>query len=139
VLKAGGPAAQTFIAALAKALGTAAALNVALQTTGENAGGHERRHQGHRQGLRRRQGNIKGWDEVQGNFNQKLAEAGAEAKSLAIEAGQHLLPVLTNVVGWIGSTGLPGIEHLGSAVGDAVHWLVQLPGPVKDAASPWPR
>ncbi|MFE3229344.1 phage tail tape measure protein [Nocardia sp. NPDC059228] len=53
-------------------------------------------------------GDVKGWAEVQDNFNQKLKETKAAVGAWAIEAGDHLLPVATKV--------LEGVQ-------DAVHWL----------------
>jgi len=53
-------------------------------------------------------GNIKGWSEVQGNFNQQLSEVVAGIKSWVIELGQKLLPKATEFLGWLK---------------DAAHWM----------------
>ena len=132
VLKAGGPAAQVFTAAMAKAFGTTAALNVSLQTTGENAAATNAAIKDIAGSSAQADGNIRGWAEVQGNFNQQLHEAVQHIASLATEAGEHLLPVLTSALGFVNRDVVPGIEHMGSAVGDAVHWWSQLPGPIKE-------
>lgn len=134
VLKAGGPAAQVFTAAMAKAFGTTAALNVSLQTTGENAAATNAAIKDIAGASAQADGSIKGWDEVQGNFNQKLSEAEQSLKSLATEAGMHLLPALGDVFGFVSNDVVPGIEHMGSAVGDAAHWWSQLPAPIKDTS-----
>ena len=135
VLKAGGPAAQVFEAALAKSVGTSAGLNVLLQTTGENASATSKNIADIGKATQQTDGNIKGWAEVQGTFNQKLHEAVAGAGALAIQLGQHLLPAGTAVFGWIADHGIPDLEHLGSAVGTSVHWFSQLPPPVRDTAA----
>ncbi|MGZ4617181.1 MAG: phage tail tape measure protein [Frankiaceae bacterium] len=54
--------------------------------------------------------------------------------TLGIQLGTHLLPILGDTAGWLAHTGVPAIEHMGSAVGSAVHWFSQLPTPIKDAA-----
>ncbi|MEV6449650.1 phage tail tape measure protein, partial [Amycolatopsis sp. NPDC051716] len=43
-------------------------------------------------------GDVKGWAEVQENFNQKLAETKAQVGAFAIEAGDKLLPVATKML-----------------------------------------
>ncbi|MFI5542125.1 hypothetical protein ACIA5H_37810, partial [Nocardia sp. NPDC051900] len=53
-------------------------------------------------------GDVKGWAEVQENFNQKLAETKAQVGAFAIEAGDKLLPVATKM--------LEGVQH-------TVEWL----------------
>jgi TP901 family phage tail tape measure protein len=134
ILKQGGPAAQAFTAALQKAVGDSAGLTVALQLTGEHAATVNDNIAKIAGSSREAGGNIKGWSEVQGNFNQQLHEAGAALESMAIEFGTKLLPYLTDGLHFITTTAIPGIEHLGSAVGSAAHWFSELPGPVKDMA-----
>jgi TP901 family phage tail tape measure protein len=134
ILKQGGPAAQAFTAALQKAVGDSAGLTVALQLTGEHAATVNDNIAKIAGSSREAGGNIKGWSEVQGNFNQQLHEAGAALESMAIEFGTKLLPYLTDGLHFITTTAIPGIEHLGSAVGAAAHWFSELPGPVKDMA-----
>jgi hypothetical protein len=134
VLKSGNPAAQEYAAALQKSVGTSAGLSVALQLTGEHAGPVNDAIKAIGKSTGDTAGNIKGWGEVQGNFNQQLDEAKASAGAMAIQVGQHLLPVLTGTFRWINQTGIPAIKGMASGVGDAVKWFSQLPGPVRDAA-----
>lgn len=106
-LKAGGPAAQSYQAALAKATGDATGLNVALMLTGENTayvsgaikavGGATTEAGNH----------VKGWADVQSTFNQRMAEFKASLGSVSIEIGNALLPyakdllgVVADSVGW---------------------------------------
>ncbi|OXR46676.1 hypothetical protein B7C42_01651 [Nocardia cerradoensis] len=90
-------------------------------------------------------GDVKGWAEVQSNFNQKLKETKAQVGAWAIEMGDHLLPAATKVlegvqhlVQWteqhragianlareIGSDAMPVLNGLGHALGDVTHWLM---------------
>ncbi|MCU1615749.1 MAG: phage tail tape measure protein, partial [Frankiales bacterium] len=146
ILKTGGPAVQTYIGALGKAVGTSEGLSVALQLTGENAAGANKAIDAVAKASGQADGSIRGWDEVQGNFNQRLAEAEQGAKSFAIEAGQHLLPILTNVLGYVQDHGPAAMHDLGAAFhaaevaagpliaagGGVLHVFQELPGPMKD-------
>ncbi|MCW2901618.1 MAG: phage tail tape measure protein, partial [Streptosporangiaceae bacterium] len=147
ILKTGGPAVQTYIGALGKAVGTSEGLSVALQLTGENAAGANKAIDAVAKASAQADGSIRGWDEVQHNFNQRLAEAEQGAKSFAIEAGQHLLPVLTDVLGYVHDHGPAALHALGtgfhdvevvmspfvSAAGGVLHVFQELPGPMKEA------
>jgi TP901 family phage tail tape measure protein len=146
ILKAGGPAAQTYTAALQKAMGTSAGLTVALQVTGEHAAATNAAIKDIGKAAGDTAGNIKGWDEVQSNFNQRLAQVEAGAKSLAIEAGQRLLPALTGVLGYVEDHGPAAMHDLGAAFhaaevaakplidagGGILHVFQELPAPIKD-------
>jgi hypothetical protein len=120
---------------LQKSVGTSAGLSVALQLTGEHAGPVNDAIKAIGRSTGDTAGNIKGWSEVQGNFNQQLDEAKASVGAMAIQFGQHLLPVLTGTFRWINQDGIPAIKNLASGVGDAVKWFTQLPGPVKAVAA----
>lgn len=134
VLKAGGPQAQAFSAALQAAMGDSAGLTVALQLTGEHAAVVNQSIKDISKSSGDAHGNVQGWAEVQGTLNQQLAEAGGTVSKLAIEFGQHLLPAASSAMGFINRDVLPGIEHLGHGIGDVGHAFGQLPGPVKEAA-----
>lgn len=101
ILKAGSPAAQTYMDALRRATGDATGLNVALMLTGENteyvnktlakvsaahveAGNH-----------------VMHWSEIQETFNNRLHRAGAAMGALGIAVGQKLLPAVSTFVGWM--------------------------------------
>ncbi|KZM70754.1 phage tail tape measure protein [Nocardia terpenica] len=60
-------------------------------------------------------GNVKGWAEVQGNFNQKLAETKASIGATAIAIGTDLLPAATRMLDWLreGASWLQTHKRLG--------------------------
>jgi TP901 family phage tail tape measure protein len=95
ILKSGGNDTQTYMEALKRATGTADGMAVALQTTGENAVATNAAIADIAGATAQADGSIKGWDEVQGNFNQKLREVIDGIKSWVIELGQKLLPSVT--------------------------------------------
>jgi hypothetical protein len=134
MLKSGKPVAQQYTAALEGVMGTSAGLSVALQLTGAHASVVNQNVKDIAASSGDAKGNIKGWAEVQGNMNQQLAQAEHAIGAMAIQFGQHLLPVLTTGLGWVNTTGIPAFKNLASGVGDAVKWFTQLPGPVKEAA-----
>jgi len=96
-LKSGSNDSQTYISALKQATGGQEGLTVALQSTGENAAATNAAIKDIAEASTQADGNIKGWDEVQGNFNQKMAELHATIGSLMIRLGTVLLPTVTKV------------------------------------------
>jgi TP901 family phage tail tape measure protein len=58
---------------------------------------------------------VENWNTVQGNFNQKVAKAGAAIQVLAITVGSHLLPVFGKIV-----------EKFTPLVTGLAAWVVQL-------------
>jgi len=107
-LKTGGNDTQTYMEALKRATGTTDGMAVALQVTGEHAGATNEAIRDIAAAAPEAGGNIKGWSEVQGNFNQQLSEVVAGIKSWVIELGQKLLPKATEFLGWLK---------------DAAHWM----------------
>lgn len=92
-LKSGSPAAQTYQDVLRKVTGDATGLNVALMLTGENTD-YVNNAVKQVAGATTEAGNhVKGWSDVQKNFNQHLAEAKGHAQALGITLGDKLLPV----------------------------------------------
>ncbi|MFI5269390.1 MAG: hypothetical protein ACHQ7M_18595, partial [Chloroflexota bacterium] len=77
-------------------------------------------------------GNVKGWDLIQQNFNQKLDEAKGHVQAMAIQFGQQLLPALSGTLDFIDSKVLPGFERVGGIASAAASAFGKLPGPVKD-------
>jgi len=110
---------QNFTEAMKRATGTTDGLNVALQLTGEHAGATNAAIKDIAGSSAQADGNIKGWSEVQGNFNQQLSEVVAGLKSWVIELGQKLLPKATEFLGWLK---------------DAAHWMGDHKTLVKDTA-----
>lgn len=97
-LKAGSPAAQSYSAALAKAMGDSTGLNTALMLTGENTdyvNGAIKQIAGSTADA---SGNVKGWADIQKNFNQKMAETKGQVQATGIKIGLVLLPYATKMV-----------------------------------------
>lgn len=129
-LKSGGNDTQTYMEALKRATGTTDGMAVALQVTGEHANATNAAILDISRAAAQADGNIKGWDEVQGNFNQQLSEVVAGIKSWVIELGQHLLPLATQFIGSLKEAGTWLSQHVellksvGLAVGVVTAGLV---------------
>lgn len=140
-LKSGSADSQNYVAALAKATGGQEALSVMLQSTGENAAATNAAIKDIAGSTAQADGNIKGWDEVQGTFNQKLSEVVAGMKSWFIELGQHLLPKATEFLTWLQDSVKWMGEHkslmegIGKAVGVAAAALVTYAAATKTVAA----
>lgn len=99
--KTGEEVMQTYGGAMQKAMGDATGLKVALMTTGENADYTNTAIKGI-SGTTTEAGNhVKGWSEIQGEFNTKVSQAKDGIGALAISIGEKLLPVVTPIVGAI--------------------------------------
>lgn len=88
---------QSYTAALGKATGGATGLNVALMLTGDNLDTTKKAIAAVSGATADAAGNVHGWDEIQGTFNQKLSEAKAGAGAMAISIGTYLLPVASKI------------------------------------------
>lgn len=55
---------------------------------------------------------VAGWNQVQGTFNQQLARFGEVAQTLMIQLGQKLLPVATQLFGFLADNAIPTIEKV---------------------------
>lgn len=64
---------------------------------------------------------VSGWALVQGDFNQKMAEAKAGLDAFMIRLGTALLPILSTVVSFISGTVVPGLNRFASWF-SAVGW-----------------
>jgi hypothetical protein len=89
----------TYGAEMQKVMGDATGLKVALMTTGENAGYTDDAIKAIAGSTADAAGNVKGWAEVQGTFNQKMAEAKDGTAALATRIGGYLLPVASKIAG----------------------------------------
>ncbi len=96
---------QNFTEAMARATGTSDGMRVALQLTGEHAESASAGIKDIATSTAQADGNIKGWAEVQDNFNQKISEVVNGLKSWVIELGQKLLPKATEFVVWLKDAG----------------------------------
>lgn len=99
----GAQVMQTYSGALRQAMGDATGMNVALMLTGENADTTAKAIGAVSSATAQADGHVRGWDEIQGTFNAKLSEAKAGLGAFAISIGSALLPVLTPLVGALGS------------------------------------
>jgi Phage-related minor tail protein/Transglycosylase SLT domain len=121
ILKSGGPNVQNYTQALQRATGTQATFTVALQTTNKNAGSTAETIALIAKSTADAKGNIQGWSEVQGTFNQKLAQAHAVLGAMAIQLGTAMLPALSAFVGWVATHAVPGLEAFGHTIAALVH------------------
>lgn len=97
--KSGSEVYQTYAGAMKKAMGDATGLNVALMIGGENAGVTANAIKVVSGATADASGNVKGFAEIQQEFNFKLAAAKDGLGALAISIGEKLLPVLTPLLG----------------------------------------
>lgn len=99
-LKAGGPAAETYNAAMAKMMGGATGLNAALMLGGENmssfksnvaAVGAAGQHAGK---------DVEGWAQTQKTFNVQMSQLKERVEVAAITIGTKLIPIVQSVIGF---------------------------------------
>lgn len=100
-LKAGVNTSQSYSQAMQAATGDATTLNVALMTTGENAGYTNNAVKAVGKASAEAGGNVAGWSLIQGNFNQKMSQAKEGLHNTGIAIGSALLPPLTAMMGVI--------------------------------------
>jgi len=99
----GAQAMQTYAGALSKATGGATGMNVALMIGGENAQNTATAFGAVSAASADGAGNVAHWNEIQGTFNQKLSEAKDGFGALAIQIGTIFLPILTAILGPLGT------------------------------------
>jgi len=97
-LRSGANQNQDFTEAMKRATGTTDGMNTALQLTGEHTDTVNASIKDIAGSTKQADGNIKGWSEVQGNFNQKMDELHATLGALVTKLGIELLPTVTKVV-----------------------------------------
>lgn len=114
--KAGKEGTPQYTAALAKLLGSAQGLNVALMTTGENSKNTQAAIAGIGKASADSQGQVAGFAETQKTLKQQEDELSASVGSLMVELGQKLLPVLTTVTGFLAAHGKT-VQIVAEAVG----------------------
>ncbi|MGW0052040.1 phage tail tape measure protein [Nocardia nova] len=137
---------QTYQQMMIRATGNQESARVAANLTGDENAGQVLATRADVRGVGTEAGgNVKGWAEVQENFNQKLAETKASVGAWAIEMGDKLLPTATKVldgvqhlVEWtekhragiaslareIGSDAAPVLNTFGHVIADVSHWLM---------------
>ncbi|MET8624532.1 phage tail tape measure protein [Kitasatospora sp. NPDC004669] len=113
------PDQQTYIGALADAVGGTKSMMAALELTGPHMQDFKNNTAGINEHVKAGGKSIEGWADVQQNFNQKLDSAKASAGALAIQIGQYLMPVAQKVAG---------------AFADGARWITQHEWAAKAAA-----
>ncbi len=98
ILAKGGPAAETYTAALASMMGGATGLNTALMLTGNNAGVFQQNVAKIQEAADKSGTSIDNWSTIQGTFNQKMASAKTAVQNTAISLGTALLPAVTSLL-----------------------------------------
>ena len=117
LLTAGGPAAQTYNAALEKMTGGATGLTTTLMLTGENAGTFAGNVAAIGKAGQSTGKDVTGWSTVTGNLSFKLDQAREVVETLGIRIGTILIPVASKLVG-----GFMDLVHWSQ---DASTWLTK--------------
>jgi phage-related protein len=99
--KSGSEVYQTYSGALKAAMGDATGMNVALMIGAENADNTTKAIKAVSGATAEAGNHVKGWSEIQQEFNFKVAAAKDGLGAMAISIGEKLLPVLTPLVGMI--------------------------------------
>ncbi|MDH6111914.1 TP901 family phage tail tape measure protein [Kitasatospora sp. MAP12-15] len=99
MLTSGGPAAQTYNAALEKMTGGATGLTTSLMLTGENASTFESNVKAVADAGKNAGKDVTGWSEVTNTLSFKLDQAKAVVETLGIRIGMVLMPVVKAAVG----------------------------------------
>jgi TP901 family phage tail tape measure protein len=92
LLAKGGPAAQTYNAAMGEMLGGATGLNTALMLTGSQMQTFKDNTDKVQKSLQGGGASVDNWTAIQGTFNQKMDVAKASIGATAIQIGQALMP-----------------------------------------------
>jgi TP901 family phage tail tape measure protein len=96
---------QTFDAAMAKMVGGATGLNVALMVGGKHMSAFKANAESIADSAAHAGQNVNGWKDIQGDFNFKLGQAGKALQAVAYSLGDALLPAATKVMGVIADFG----------------------------------
>lgn len=105
---------QTYPAALKALMGTAAGLNVALMTTGENAGQTAAAVARISKATADGKGNVSGFSNLQHTFAFQMDQAKAAINAAGISIGQVLLPAVTSIA-----------RAIAQVVGPMATWMSQ--------------
>lgn len=101
LLKKGGPAAETYNAAMAKLLGGATGLNTALMLTGGRMQVFKDNAAAVQNAANKGGTEVDNWGKIQQTFNQKVDVAKASLGAMGIAIGSTLLPVVSDLAKWI--------------------------------------
>lgn len=117
LLKSGQPAAQTYAAAMSKAMGGTTGLTTALMVGGGHMDTYKANVKAIGDAASHTSGHVKGWQEIQHNFNFQLGSAAKAAKSVGISFGTVLLPAATKAMKDIAHFGQELAHHAAAAKG----------------------
>ncbi|MGH7723411.1 MAG: phage tail tape measure protein [Candidatus Dormibacteria bacterium] len=92
LLKHGGPAAQTFSAALSQMTGGATGLNTSLMLTGDNMATFQTNVQNVSDASKNAGKDVNGWSQVQQDAGQQMKEAWGKVQGALVEVGSKALP-----------------------------------------------
>lgn len=98
VLRAGGPASQTFSAALSKIMGGQTGLNTALMVGGANMSTFQSNVAGVSESAKTAGKDVENWGLIQSNFNFKMAQTKQSAEAVAISFGNDLMPTVQAIL-----------------------------------------
>ena len=110
ILAAGGPAAQTYSAALSKMMGGQMGLNTALMLSGKNQGTFDKNAATAARAAAAGGSAVQNWAAIQGTFNQKVDVAKTGIENTGIAIGTALLPAVTSVLSAITRVIIPIAE-----------------------------
>ncbi|MEY9837105.1 phage tail tape measure protein [Streptacidiphilus sp. EB103A] len=115
MLTGGGPAAQTYNAALEKMTGGATGLNTSLMLTGENSATFAANVKHIGEAGRTTGDQITGWSTVTDTLSFKMDQAKQVVETTGIKIGTALLPAVKDLVG--------GFTLVAAGAGTVVGWL----------------
>jgi TP901 family phage tail tape measure protein len=95
LLASGGPAEQTYTAALSKMMGGATGLNTALMLTGGRMPTFQANVKKIADAAKGAGSNVDNWSRIQGTFNFKMQSAKTAVENTGIAVGTALLPAVT--------------------------------------------
>lgn len=100
-IRAGGPAAETYSAAIKAMTGGANGLNTTLQLTGASMPGFQERVGNISKSFNDASKNVEGWQQTQKLFNVQMDMFKQRIEVAGIELGTKMLPVLIDLSKWV--------------------------------------
>jgi TP901 family phage tail tape measure protein len=97
--KSHGTLGQTYVQALAKAMGGTTGLNTALMLTGPNMTVFEKNAKTVAVAAKKGGSSVDNWGKIQGTFKFKMDQAKASIQDMGISLGAALLPAVTAILG----------------------------------------
>jgi len=113
-LAKGGPAAQTYNAAMSKLMGGTVGLNTALMLTGSHTVAFNQNVGTVADAAKKGGTQVANWSVIQGTFNQKLDVLKSSAQVAGIALGTALLPMVQKIVGVVVDVAKPIAEWINS-------------------------